>query len=113
MTAEPLPEPDLDTLARHVLPGKIDAVAYGLSVLHADVRAIRLTQGEHGLMLSDHGEMLARHGLRLDSIDATLRQHSEALGAAGERLGAIEAKLDGHGELLAEILRRLPEKPEA
>lgn len=41
MAAEPVPEPDLDTLARHVIPAKIDAAGYAISLLHADVRALR------------------------------------------------------------------------
>lgn len=63
MAAEPVPEPDLDTLA-----GKIDAVAYGVSLMHADVRAVRQAQDEQGQVLAVHGEMLAKHGDMLEEI---------------------------------------------
>lgn len=49
---------ELEHQARNVLPQKIDAVAYGLSLVHQDVREIRRTQDEHGLLLADHGEQL-------------------------------------------------------
>lgn len=36
---------ELERQMRHILPNKIDAVAYGLSVLHDDVRAFREEMG--------------------------------------------------------------------
>lgn len=55
---------ELEQQMRHMLPAKVDAVAYGVSILHEDVRVIRETQGEHGMVLSDIrdslGEILRR-----------------------------------------------------
>jgi hypothetical protein len=60
---------ELERQMRHVLPAKIDAVAYGLSLVHDDLRAFRgemsafreetqATLDRHGAMLEDHGRML-------------------------------------------------------
>src|SRR5690349_6294671 len=68
---------------RRELPNKVDAVAYGLSLVHADTQAIR--------------EALARQG-------ETLTEHSAALTQQIETLAE-------HGTLLQEILRRLPAGP--
>jgi hypothetical protein len=77
----------LERRVDHQLEHKVDAVAYGLSLVHEDVRAMRervdwisQVQQEHGELLASHGEMLVSHGKMLKS----------------------------HGEMLAEILRRLP-----
>ena len=55
---------ELEQQMRYMLPAKIDAVAYGVSILHEDVRVIRETQTEHGMVLSDIrdslGEILRR-----------------------------------------------------
>ena len=55
---------ELEQQMRHMLPAKVDAVAYGVSILHEDVRAVRETQAEHGMVLSDIrdslGEILRR-----------------------------------------------------
>jgi hypothetical protein len=56
VSAEPVPDPDLETTVRHVLPQKIDAVAYRLSILHHDVREIRRTVADHSLRLADLAE---------------------------------------------------------
>lgn len=58
----------LEELARFTLPAKIDAVAYGLSLVHGDVRAIRETLDGHGEQLRQHGEMLTDHGRMLEEI---------------------------------------------
>lgn len=55
----------LEEQLRHVLPAKIDAVAYGISLVHEDTRAIRR---EHGALLREHSEALARHGEMLEEI---------------------------------------------
>ena len=46
---------------RRVLPAKIDAVSYAVSLVHEDTRAIRDT-------LAGHGQTLARHGALLEEI---------------------------------------------
>lgn len=55
---------ELEQQMGHMLPAKIDAVAYGVSIPHEDVRVIRETQAEHGMVLSDIrdslGEILRR-----------------------------------------------------
>jgi hypothetical protein len=73
---------------------KIDAVAYGLSLVHEDLRAFR-------------GEM----GERLGSIEIGLDRHGELLGSISDRIERQEARLERHGEMLQEILRRLPGGP--
>lgn len=82
---------DLEQQVRHILPPKIDAVSYGVSILHAEMRE----------RLDDHGE-------RLNRIELQLGQQGEQLGEHGARLDSIDSRLDRHGEMLAEILRRLP-----
>jgi hypothetical protein len=72
---------DLEQQVRHVLPAKIDAVAYGVSLVHEDVRALR------GEVQSGFAEVHAEL--------AAFR--SALLGFREETQGA-----------LAEIMRRLP-----
>ena len=73
----------LEEQLRRELPTKVDAVAYGVSLVHADTQAIREA-------LDRQGETLAEHG-------AALTQQIETL--------------DSHGQMLQEILRRLPAGP--
>jgi DNA repair exonuclease SbcCD ATPase subunit len=73
----------LEEQLRRELPNKVDAVAYGLSLVHADTQAIR--------------EALARQGETLTEHGAALTQQIETLAE--------------HGTLLQEILRRLPPAP--
>lgn len=87
---------ELEQQMRHWLPARIDAVAYGLSLVHEDLRAFR------GEMVEFRGEtriQLERQGEQLD-------HHSE-------QLDSLTARMDRHGELLQEILRRLPPGPSA
>jgi prevent-host-death family protein len=69
---------DLEQQMRHVLPGKIDDVAYAVSLVHEDVRVIReevgafrnatqATLGRQSEMLGAHGEMLEEILRRLPS----------------------------------------------
>jgi hypothetical protein len=82
---------ELEQQMRNVLPYKIDAVAFGVSVMHREVME---QLGEHGERLSRIELQLGEHGERLDSIDQRLDSQSQAL--------------TDHGHMLAEILRRLP-----
>lgn len=75
---------ELEQQIRHVLPAKIDAVSYGLSLVHEDTRAIRAALADQGLTLADHTAALDRHG----------------------------AALAEHGDMLRAILRRLPPEPD-
>jgi uncharacterized protein YbjQ (UPF0145 family) len=59
---------EIERQLRHVLPAKIDAVAYGVSLLHEDVRAIRAIVGGHAAEL---GEM--RQEFR-ESMEEILRR---------------------------------------
>ena len=79
---------------RNVVSQKIDAVAFGVSVMH----------GEMTETLGAHGEQLAAIRLEQDRIGDRLDGHDG-------RFDAIEGRLDSHGEMLAEILRRLPGGP--
>jgi hypothetical protein len=60
---------DLEQQMRHILPAKVDAISYGLSVLHAEVRE----------RLDDQGERLARIELNLDQQRDQLDNHGQML----------------------------------
>lgn len=53
---------ELEHQMRHILPPKIDAVSYGVSLVHEDLRALRdeVTEfrGETRMRLDRHGELL-------------------------------------------------------
>lgn len=68
----------LEEQVRHVLPAKIDAVAYGLSLVHEDLRAFR---DETRTTLAQHGEQLA-------GVDRRLDRHGEMLTEILRRLPA-------------------------
>lgn len=70
---------ELEQQMRQILPGKMDAVAYGLSLIHEDARAIRTT--------------VEGHGTRFDAID--------------RRFDAADARFDTIDRALDEILRQL------
>jgi len=63
---------ELEQQIRHILPQKIDAVSFGLSVLHNDVREGFGDQGERldriELTLDQQREQLDNHGLMLTEI---------------------------------------------
>jgi len=84
----------LEHEVRNVLPQKIDAVAFGVSVMHGEMTA---TLGEHGELLAAIRLEQERQGERLDGHD--------------RRFDAIDRRLDSHGDMLSEILRRLPGGP--
>ena len=44
---------ELERQMRHVLPGKIDAANYAVSLVHEDTRAIRDTLDKHGTLLEE------------------------------------------------------------
>jgi hypothetical protein len=90
---------DLEQQMRHMLPSKIDAVSYAVSLVHEDTRYLR--------------EQSDIHGSALERQEARLDRHGELLGNVSDRLDRQEAWLDRHGELLEEILRRLPPGPPA
>jgi hypothetical protein len=71
----------------HVVLSKLDGLAYGVNLVHEDVRALREVMGETKARFDKVDE-------RLDGIDVKLSQH-------GELLDRIDAAL-------TEILRRLP-----
>jgi hypothetical protein len=83
---------DLEQQMRHMLPAKIDAVSYAVSLVHAEMRYLREQSDIHGSALERQETRLDRHG---------------------DLLGNISDRLDRHGELLEEILRRLPSGPPA
>ncbi len=47
---------------RHMPPAKIDAVSYGLGLVHADTQHIRETQDIHTAALERQETRLDRHG---------------------------------------------------
>jgi chromosome segregation ATPase len=130
---------ELELQVRHMLPVRIDAVGYGLSLVRADTLQIRATQDIHtaalerlearlgeqdtslegfGTRLEGLETKLERQDTRLEGIDARLdRQDTRLEGLETKlerqdtRLEGLETRLGQHGELLTEILRRLPEPP--
>ena len=44
---------ELERQMRHVLPAKIDAANYAISLVHEDTRAIRDTLERHGTLLEE------------------------------------------------------------
>jgi hypothetical protein len=120
VSAEPVPDPDLETTVRHVLPQKIDAVAYGLSILHHDVREIRRTVADHSLRLADLAEGQSTLAEGQAVLAEGQRQQGEQLVALRESVAEGQAVLaegqrqQGEGlaalrESVAEVLRRLPD----
>lgn len=75
----------------HVTLSKLDGLAYGISLVHDDVRALRE-------QADIHTAALERQERRLDGIKGQLTENLR--------------RLERHGELLEEILRRLPEPGE-
>jgi hypothetical protein len=59
---------ELERQMRHVLPSKIDAVSYGLGLVHADTQHIRETQDIHTAALERQETRLDRHGELLAEI---------------------------------------------
>jgi hypothetical protein len=90
---------DLEQQMRHMLPAKIDAVSYAVSLVHEEMRYLR--------------EQSDIHGAALERQEARLDRHGELLGNISDRLDRHGELLDRHGELLEEILRRLPSGPPA
>ena len=90
---------DLEKQVRHMLPTKIDAVSYAVSLVHEDTRYLR--------------EQSDIHGAALQRLDTRLDRQSDLLGRQGDRLQGVESRLDRHGDLLQEVLRRLPAGPPA
>jgi len=85
---------ELEQQVRHILPAKVDAVSFGVSVLH----------GEMTEQFGDVRERLGRLELGQERIGERLDSHDR-------RFDAIDQRLDSHGEMLSEILRRLPGRP--
>jgi len=83
---------------RHDLPARLDALGYGVGLLHQDLREFR---AETRAALDDQRAQLV-------SVNERLNRHGELLTSHSEQLAAIGDTLAGHGELLGEILRRLP-----
>jgi chromosome segregation ATPase len=132
---------DLEQQMRHVLPTKVDAVSYGVSLVHEETRYLREQSDIHGAalqrletrldrqserldrqgdLLEGQGDLLERHtgllqGLetRLDGQNDRLQGLETRLDRQNDRLAGLETQLDGHGDLLQEILRRLPSGPSA
>jgi hypothetical protein len=59
---------ELEHQLRNLLPAKIDAVSYGVSLVHEDTRAIRETLTHHGDQLGSIERRLDRHGEMLTEI---------------------------------------------
>jgi uncharacterized coiled-coil protein SlyX len=82
---------ELEQQIRHILPVKIDAMNFGISVLHDEARAFR-----------------EETGARFDRLEAKLGGVDNRLGHLESKFDSQDRRLDAHGEMLQEILRRLP-----
>jgi chromosome segregation ATPase len=116
---------ELELQVRHMLPVRIDALGYGLSLVRADTLQIRATQDIHTAALERLDARLGQQDTRLEGVDTRLEGVDTRLEGVDTRLGGVETRLGGvetrldrqgtrldqHGELLTEILRRLPEPP--
>jgi chromosome segregation ATPase len=107
---------------RHDLPWRIDAIASGVSVLHADLRAFREETQARFMGIDQRFDGVDRRfdsiGQRLETVTdqlvsygGAIAQQSTRLDRHGELLDSLSSRMDRHGELLSEILRRLPAGP--
>jgi hypothetical protein len=87
----------LEQQMRRILPAKIDAVAYGLSLVHEDTRAMRGQLGRHGEQLDRQAGTLDRHGEQLDGISRRLDGQDRQLAVIGDTLTAHGEQLIGYG----------------
>jgi chromosome segregation ATPase len=92
---------ELEQQMRHMLPAKVDAVSYAVSLVHGDTRYLREQSDIHGAALQRLETRLDGHSDQLHQLGTRLDGHSDQLHQLGTRL-------DGHGDLLQQILRRLP-----
>ena len=90
---------ELERQGRHVLPAKIDAMNYAISLIHEDTRAIRQTQ-----------EAMAETLEAVREKQGTMEERQEAMRETQE---AMREKQGEHGTMMEEILRRLPAEPGA
>jgi hypothetical protein len=59
---------ELEQQVRHMLPAKVDAVSYGVSLVHEDTRYLREQSDIHGAALQRVETRLDRHGDLLQEI---------------------------------------------
>jgi hypothetical protein len=76
---------ELERQMRDALPWKIDAVRYGLSLVHADTQHIRETQDIHTAALERQETRLDRHGDLLAEILRRLPSRPSNGPAGGQR----------------------------
>jgi hypothetical protein len=88
---------ELERQMRHVLPAKIDAVSFGVGLVHEEIRQVRETQDIHTAAL--------------ERLETRLDRHGDLLGQHGDMLSHHGDMLSHHGDMLTEILRRLPKAP--
>jgi len=105
---------ELEQQMRHMLPGKIDAVGYGVSLVHEDTQAIRAELGTvRGELATVRGELAtvrADLGTELATVRADLGTELATVRTdLGTELGTVRTEQARHGELLEQILLRLPD----
>jgi hypothetical protein len=96
---------ELEQQIRHILPVKIDAMNFGISVLHDEARAFR---EETGTRFDQLEARLGGVESKLGGVESKLGGVESKLGGVESKLGGQDGRLDAHGEMLQEILRRLP-----
>jgi len=109
---------ELERQMKHELPYRIDAIAFGVGLIHQDTVAMRATLDEHtarldGIATRLDGIDTRLDGIdtRLDGIDTRLDRQAAQLDRQGLQLDDHTTQLSRHGEMLEEILRRLPPGP--
>ncbi len=102
---------ELERQMKHELPYRIDAIAFGVGLIHQDTVAMRATPAEHTARLDGIDTRLDGIDTRLDGIDTRLDRQAAQLDRQGGQLDDHTTQLSRHGEMLEEILRRLPPGP--
>jgi hypothetical protein len=105
---------------------RIDSLKDDIRVLSYSVLDLQEKASAHDAKLAEilitldaHGTKLDTHDRRFDQVDARLDGIDGRLDGIDGRLGGIDGRLDSHDrrfdhvdELLAQILSRLPQRPE-
>jgi hypothetical protein len=98
---------------------RIDSLKDDIRVLSYSVLDLQEKASAHDAKLAEIIITLDAHGTKLDTHDRRFDQVDARLDGIDGRLGGIDSRLDSHDrrfdhvdELLAQILSRLPQRPE-
>jgi uncharacterized coiled-coil protein SlyX len=98
---------ELEQQVRYMLPVKIDAVSYGVSLVHEDTRYLREQSDIHGAALvrletrlDRHGDLLHQHGDALERLETRLDRQNDVLERHSGQLERLETRLDRQNDVL-------------